>query len=91
MKENSMKCPVCNTSIAPYKVFTITRWSPIKCAECDTLVTRKIDIQFWAVYLLLITPLIILKIDIFSPIFIAWLVVIMLIDAYTVKLISIKS
>lgn len=86
-----MKCPVCNTSIDPYKVVTITRWSPIKCTECDMLLTRKINIQFWAVYLLLITPLVVLKIDIFSPIFIGWLVVIMLIDAYTVKLISIKS
>lgn len=83
-----MKCPVCNASIAPYKVFTITRWSPIKCSKCEALLTRKMNFQFWIVYLLLIFPLIVFKTDIFNPMFIGWIVVIMLIDAYTVKLIA---
>ena len=85
-----MKCPVCNAEIAPYKVFTITRWSPIKCSKCEALLTRKINFQFFMVYLFLILPFIIFEIDIFNPIFIGWLIVIIFIDAYSVKLISME-
>lgn len=83
-----MKCPKCSNPILPFKVWLISRWSFVKCDKCGTQSGRNIDLQFWIICALLMIPLIVLRIGLFNPLFLIWVIIVMVIDAYTIKLVS---
>jgi hypothetical protein len=86
-----MKCPTCNNSISPFKVWLITRWTLIKCNNCGTLSGRKFNnLQLWIISILLIFPLEFLRLKFNLP-FLIWMVIVMFIDAYTIKLVPKKT
>ncbi len=85
-----MQCPKCNNKLSPLKVWLISRWSPLRCDRCGTRLTRSIDRQFFiisvlffsGIFLFIATPLFP------TPLFlIGWLIAVMLVDAYTVRLV----
>ena len=45
-----MKCPECSTTIAWWRVATITRWTFVRCPKCSTLCGRNINGQMWLVF-----------------------------------------
>jgi hypothetical protein len=80
-----MHCPKCKNPISPLKVWLITRWSPLRCDHCGASLTRSIDRQFFIMAVLLFAGIFLF---IQTPLFlIAWIIVVMLIDAYTVQLV----
>ena len=80
-----MHCPKCKNPISPLKVWLITRWSPLRCDRCGASLTRSIDKQFFIISVLFFTGFFLL---IQTPLYlIAWIIVVMLIDAYTVQLV----
>jgi len=81
----AMHCPKCKNPISPLKVWLITRWSPLRCDRCGASLTRPIDRQFFIMGVLLFTGIFLF---IQTPLFlIVWIIVVMLIDAYTVRLV----
>ena len=82
-----MKCPECGNHMVPFKVWLISRWSSVECNKCGTRSGRNMNLQFWIIFFLIIFPLAFLNVNFFSPIFIIWAIIVMFIDAYTVKLI----
>jgi len=80
-----MKCPKCNNPISPLKVWLISRWSFVKCKKCGTHSGRKVNIQLFIISILLFGGYFILN---FSLLFIIWALIVMCIDAYTVRLVS---
>jgi len=81
-----MKCPKCNVSISPLKVWLISRWSFVKCGKCGAQFGRNIDAQLWIIWALLSIPMIVLQLSIFDPMFLVWAGIVMFLDAYTIKL-----
>jgi hypothetical protein len=68
-----MKCPKCNNPISPLKVWLISRWSFVKCKN-----------QLFIISIMLFGGYLILN---FSLLFIIWALIVMCIDAYTVRLV----
>ena len=80
-----MHCPKCKNPISPLKVWLITRWSPLRCDRCAARLTRSIDRQFFIMSVLLFAGIFLF---IQTPLFvIAWIIVVLLVDAYTVRLV----
>ena len=80
-----MHCPKCKNPIWPPKVWLITRWSPLRCDRCGASLTRPIDRQFFIMAVFLFAGIFLF---IQTPLFlIAWIIVVMLVDAYTVRLV----
>lgn len=79
-----MKCPKCNNPISPLKVWLISRWSFVKCKKCGTHSGRKVNIQLFIISILLFVGYFILNL---SLLFIIWALIVMCIDAYTVRLV----
>jgi hypothetical protein len=79
-----MKCPKCNNPISPLKVWLISRWSFVKCKKCGTRSGRKVNIQLFIISIMLFGGYLILN---FSLLFIIWALIVMCIDAYTVRLV----
>jgi hypothetical protein len=42
-----MQCPKCAIIKYLHKVWLISRWTPLKCDKCGTLLDRRIDRQFF--------------------------------------------
>ncbi len=97
-----MKCPNCNHFIPPYKVWLISRWTFIKCNNCEKLFGRKVNLQLlviggllfagWVVPFHYLTSL--TRIDIIYAYVIAFLICVvfwapfvMLADAATIHLV----
>jgi uncharacterized paraquat-inducible protein A len=84
-----MRCPQCDNSILPFKVWLISRWYALRCDRCGAMLKRAIDRQlalvsvlfFAGIFMFVQTPLVL----------IGWLVVVMLVDAYTVRLVPDKT
>jgi uncharacterized paraquat-inducible protein A len=84
-----MQCPKCDNHISPFKVWLISRWAPLKCDKCGTFLNRQIDRQFFIIAVLFFTGLFL-----FAGSFIwllVWLLVVMLIDAYTIRLVAVDG
>jgi hypothetical protein len=84
-----MRCPKCDNSIFPLKVWLISRWYALRCDRCGTLLTRAIDRQ-----LALISVLVFVGMFWFiqTPLaLIGWFIAVMLVDAYTVRLVPDKG
>jgi len=81
-----MKCPKCRNHILPFKVWLISTWSFIACKKCGTKSGRNINLQLFLILALLVIP-IVLKFNVFSLVFFIWAIVVMFLDAYTIKLI----
>jgi prepilin signal peptidase PulO-like enzyme (type II secretory pathway) len=79
-----MKCPKCNNPISPLKVWLISRWSFVKCKKCGTRSGRKVNIQFFMISVLFFSGYLIFNI---SLLFIIWALIVMYIDAYTIRLV----
>lgn len=83
-----MKCPTCHSSISPFKVWLITGWTPIKCNQCGTYSSRVFNnLQLWFISALLFIPPVFLKWKPLSLQFLVWMLIVMLIDAYTITLV----
>lgn len=81
-----MRCPKCNNRLSPLKVWLISRWSPLRCDSCGTNLTRSIDRQFFIISVLLFSGIVFF---IATPLFlIGWVIAVMLLDAYTIRLVS---
>lgn len=80
-----MQCPKCNNKLSPLKVWLISRWSPLRCDRCGTRLTRSINRQFFIISVLFFSGIFLF---IPTPFFlIGWLIAVMLVDAYTVRLV----
>ncbi len=101
-----MKCPHCNHSIPPYKVWLINRWALIKCSNCGKQFGRNRNLQSLAitglgllgwiaafVLLLLFTQLHIIYVTLGSILIgiVFWEPVVMLVDAATIKLVPVDK
>ena len=80
-----MRCPKCSNQLSPLKVWLVSRWSPLRCDRCGTRLTRAINRQFFIISVLLFSGIFLF---IATPLFlIGWLIAVMLVDAYTVRLV----
>jgi hypothetical protein len=82
-----MQCPKCDNQISPFKVWLISRWTPLKCDKCGTLLDRQIDRQFFLISVLFFAGLFIFAHTFIS--LLVWLLLVMLIDAYTIRLVPV--
>lgn len=80
-----MKCPKCNNNLPPLKVWLISRWSPLHCDRCGARLTRAVDKQFFVISVLMFAGIFLF---IATPLFlVGWLIAVMFVDAYTVRLV----
>ncbi|MFH1656132.1 MAG: hypothetical protein ABH954_05940 [Candidatus Omnitrophota bacterium] len=82
-----MKCPNCGKSIFPMKVWLISKWSFVKCNACGKEWGRNLCLQGWIISALLMIPIFFLPRLLVNPLFYLWWVIVMFIDAFTIKLI----
>ena len=79
-----MKCPRCQKRIFPFKIWLITRWTPVHCGHCGARCGRTSGGQAVVIFLLLYAGYFVLGL---SPWIFVWALAVMFIDAYTVKLV----
>ncbi len=53
MRLSPRHCPSCHSAFIPWRVWSISRWSSIRCPSCRLLLNRKLDLQFFLVIALL--------------------------------------
>jgi len=83
-----MKCPSCNSSILPFKVWFISRWTFVKCGNCGQKLGRKIDVQLCTIsFLLFLIYVLFILSGTTLLLAIPLMFIVMFIDAYTIKLI----
>jgi len=83
-----MKCPKCSGILNPFNVWLITRWSNTECKKCHTKLNRKINVQVFLITGLLLAGYYFL---LFLPLFLLWFFIVMMVDAYTVRLVEVEN
>lgn len=83
-----MKCPSCGKGISPFKVWLITRWSPITCGMCGKRFGRDVNVQLGIVSFLCLIGF---RVFGLSWPLIVYALIVMLIDAKTVKLVPVEG
>ncbi len=78
-----MKCPKCSASLSPLRIWLVSRWSSLKCGKCGTSCIRKQNKQLYMICALAIVPYSFIGLNV---IYLIWVLLVMFLDAYTVKL-----
>ena len=85
-------CPACGENFIPWRVWQITRWTGVRCPQCNELLGRRTDTQAFAVgimLMLLLQPIVFLELPVWlmtlnlsGALLVSWII-----DAMTVKLV----